>query len=217
VVCPADQLIIFAGCLFSRFQTRTVTRHPRKCEPNVAADEYLSRWFKVVADAAIHIYLMNPKEQFGQCTIKVDPLEGIEVATLLAEHLEGMAYHSPPENIHALDLDGLKAPDITFWTAWKEGELMGCGALRELDSKHGEIKSMRTARRFLGMGVGSAILGHIIAVSRSRAYTRLSLETGSGTAFEAAHSLYRKYGFQYCGPFGDYLENPFSRFMTLPL
>ena len=157
---------------------------------------------------------MNPKEQPLPCTILVDPLESIEVARLLAEHLEGMADHSPPENIHALDLDRLRASDITFWTAWKAGDLMGCGALRELDSTHGEIKSMRTARRFLGMGVGSAILEHIIAVSRSRAYTRLSLETGSGPAFEPAHSLYRKYGFEYCGPFGSYHEDSFSRFMT---
>jgi len=140
-----------------------------------------------------------------------------DVAALLAEHLRGMADHSPPESIHALDLPALRAPGMTFWTARDEGELLGCAALRELDPTHGEIKSMRTARAHLGKGVAATLLRHIIGVARTRGYLRLSLETGSGTAFEPAHALYGKFGFQFCGPFADYRDDPFSRFMTLAL
>lgn len=144
-------------------------------------------------------------------------LSGAKVAGLLSEHLQGMVRHSPPESIHALDLTALRATDITFWTAWDGEELLGCGALKELDARHGEIKSMRTATAHLGKGVGTAILRHLIDESRARSYTRLSLETGSGAAFRPAHSLYRKFGFEYCGPFSDYRPDPFSRFMTLAL
>lgn len=146
-----------------------------------------------------------------------DDLSGTEIAALLAAHLDGMAQHSPPESVHALDLQALRAPDISFWTAWENGELLGCGALKELDTVHGEIKSMRTANEHLGKGVASTILSHLIDEAVRRAYLRVSLETGSGPAFEAAHSLYKRYGFVYCGPFGDYRDDPFSRFMTLVL
>ncbi len=146
-----------------------------------------------------------------------DDLSSAEVAALLSEHLEAMANHSPPESIHALDLIALRAPEITFWTAWDDSELLGCGALMELDDRHGEIKSMRTAGAHLRQGVAAAILSHLIDAATSRSYSRISLETGSGTAFEPAHSLYEKFGFKYCGPFGQYVEDPFSRFMTLEL
>jgi putative acetyltransferase len=146
-----------------------------------------------------------------------DDLSSVEVAALLGEHLAGMAEHSPPESIHALDLTALRGPDITFWTAWEGQVLLGCGALKELDAGHGEIKSMRTANVHLGKGVASAILTHLVDESRKRAYSRLSLETGSGPAFEPAHSLYRKFGFRYCEPFGSYTDDPFSRCMTLQL
>jgi putative acetyltransferase len=149
--------------------------------------------------------------------IIVDDLSGSEIAALLAEHLQSMHSHSPPESVHALDLAGLRAPGITFFTAWEDSQLVGCGALKELDSRHGEIKSMRTAQAFLGRGVATAILTRLIAESKQRAYGRISLETGSGAAFEAALTLYRKFGFEYCEPFGDYQEDPFSRFMTLRL
>ena len=149
--------------------------------------------------------------------IIVDALTNTQVTALLEEHLAGMTEHSPPGCIHALDLEKLKAVDVTFWTAWNKDDLLGCGALKELDSRHGEIKSMRTAKPFLGTGIGTAILEHIIAVARSRSYTRLSLETGSGPGFDAAHALYEKYGFSYCGPFASYTEDPFSRFMTMEL
>lgn len=146
-----------------------------------------------------------------------DDLAGTEVAGLLSEHLAGMAEHSPPESIHALDLAALRGPDITFWTAWDGAMLLGCGALKELDADHGEIKSMRTSKAHLGRGVGSAVLTHLVDESRKRGYSRLSLETGSGPAFEPAHSLYLKFGFRYCEPFGSYTEDPFSRCMTLEL
>ena len=146
--------------------------------------------------------------------IRVDDLSGAEVQALLAAHLRGMHDHSPPESVHALDLTGLRAPDITFWSAWDDGMLLGCGALKELDREHGEIKSMRTDEKHLGKGVASVLVEHILGIARERGYMRLSLETGSGPAFEAAHALYRKHGFAFCGPFGDYSDDPFSRFMT---
>lgn len=144
-------------------------------------------------------------------------LDDPAVIALLGEHLQGMADHSPPESIHALDVDGLRAPDITFWTMRDGNVVVGCIALKQLDDRHGEIKSMRTASKHLRQGVGAALLAHLIDEARQRRYTRLSLETGSGAGFEAAHTLYRKFGFDYCGPFGDYREDPFSRFMTMVL
>lgn len=139
------------------------------------------------------------------------------VVALLREHLNGMIQNSPPGSVHALDLAELRSADITFWSAWKASELLGCGALKELDAQHGEIKSLRTARAHLRQGVGGAVLQHIINEARARCYSRLSLETGSGAAFIAADSLYRKFGFKDCGPFGDYGPDPFSRFLTMVL
>ena len=144
-------------------------------------------------------------------------LDDERVIALLDEHLQGMADHSPPESIHALSLDGLKAPNVTFWTLWEGDELYGCAALQEIDSAHGEIKSMRTAAVHLRKGVAATMLEHIIEEARRRGYERLSLETGSGPGFDAAHSLYEKYGFSYCGPFANYTDDPFSRFMTIEL
>jgi len=146
-----------------------------------------------------------------------DDLSSAGVAELLGEHLAAMAKYSPAESIHALDISALRAPDITFFTARDEAVLLGCGALKELDARHGEIKSMRTSKTHLEKGVASAILSHLIQESVERRYSRLSLETGSGPAFAPAHSLYKKFGFRYCGPFGDYHANKFSRFMTLSL
>ena len=108
----------------------------------------------------------------------------------------------------------LQADDVTFWTAWDEQELLGCGAMKELDARHGEIKSMRTARKHLGKGVAAELLRHIMAVAHDRGYGRLSLETGSGPAFEPAHALYQKFGFEFCGPFHEYGPDLSSRFMT---
>jgi len=146
--------------------------------------------------------------------IRVDDLSGQEIAALLSEHLRSMYLHSPPESVHALDIGRLRAPDITMWSAWQDGELLGCAALKELDREHGEIKSMRTASRHLRKGVASALLRHILAEAKRRSYRRLSLETGSMAAFAPARNLYARYGFQPCGPFADYVEDPNSVFMT---
>jgi putative acetyltransferase len=121
---------------------------------------------------------------------------------------------SPPESVHALDLERLRRPEITFWTAWDGPVLVGCGALKELDRKHGEVKSMRTPSARRRNGVGGTILAHIIQVARSRSYERLSLETGSMEAFKPAQKLYESFGFICCGPFADYIEDPNSLFMT---
>lgn len=147
--------------------------------------------------------------------IREGGLDEPQVIELLRFHLAGMHANSPPESVHALDLSGLKRPDVTFWTAWDGEELLGCGALKQLDTEHGEIKSMRTWPQHLGKGVGAHLLQKIMATARERGYHRLSLETGSGEAFDAAHALYRKFGFSECGAFGGYpKDDPFSRFMT---
>ena len=149
--------------------------------------------------------------------IRIDDLSGSEIRELLAEHLRCMAAVSPPESRHALNLDGLRKPDITFWSVWLGPDLVGCGALRELDRGHGEIKSMRTAAGHLRKGVGSFVLQHIISEAKRRGYRRLSLETGSMPYFAPAHSLYQKFGFKRSAPFGDYREDPNSVFMTREL
>ena len=140
-----------------------------------------------------------------------------DVVALLDEHLREMRDATPPESVHALDHDELRAADVTFWTAWDGDELLGCGALKELDPRHGEIKTMRTSRRHLRKGVAAALLAHIVNVARERGYERLSLETGSGGPFDAALRFYEKNGFEYCEPFADYAPDPFSRFMTRAL
>jgi putative acetyltransferase len=128
-----------------------------------------------------------------------------------------MRLHSPPESVHALDLEALRKPDITFWSAWQDAELLGCGALKELDLLHGEIKSMRTAARHLRKGIAARLLRHIIEEAERRSYRRLSLETGSMEAFAPARRLYTRFGFRQCGPFGSYSEDPNSVFMTREL
>ena len=149
--------------------------------------------------------------------IKIDDLTGADIADFLVEHINEMKDVSPPESKHALDLDGLRKPDITFWRVWHQDNLVGCGAVRELDRGHGEIKSMRTARGNRGRGIASAMLGHILTEAKARGYRRLSLETGSMPYFAAARSLYLKFGFQACAPFADYSADPNSVFMTLEL
>ena len=149
--------------------------------------------------------------------IKVDDLRGPEIEELLREHLRNMHEISPPESVHALDLEGLRRPEITFWTVWEGGELLGCGALKELDSGHAEIKSMRTAAAHLRKGVAKTLLTHIVEEAVRRGYRRLSLETGSMAAFEPARRLYASFGFTFCAPFADYVEDPHSVFMTREL
>jgi len=149
--------------------------------------------------------------------IRTDDLKGPEIAALLAEHLECMAQVSPPESRHALDIEGLRDPAITFWAVWFGKELAGCGALKEIDSTHGEVKSMRTANTHLRRGVASMLLKHIIAEAKRRGYGRLSLETGSMPYFEPARSLYRKAGFKECAAFVGYKPDPNSSFFTLEI
>ena len=149
--------------------------------------------------------------------IKVDDLTGSEIAELLREHLQSMTQHSPPESIHALNLEGLRKPEITFWSAWSDSELLGCGALKELNAQHGEIKSMRTAALHLRKGVAATLLKHILEEAKHRKYKRVSLETGSMEAFTPAHNLYVRFGFKKCDPFADYVEDPYSIFMTKEL
>jgi putative acetyltransferase len=149
--------------------------------------------------------------------IRLDDLSGPEVRALLEEHLSNMHELSPPESVHAMDPSKLRRPDVTFWTVWSGSELLGCGALRELTPTHGEVKSMRTPLAQRRRGAGRAVLTHIIDEARRRSYQRLSLETGSMAAFAPAHRLYESFGFAFCGPFGDYVEDPNSVFMTKAL
>lgn len=149
--------------------------------------------------------------------IKRDDLTGAKIAALIGEHLQSMFEQSPPESVHALNLDGLRKPDVTFWSVWEQDELMGCGALKELGSEHGEVKSMRTASMHRRKGVARQMLAHIVEEAKRRGYRRLSLETGSMESFEPARKLYESFGFRYCGPFADYAEDENSAFMTLEL
>jgi len=149
--------------------------------------------------------------------IELDDLSRPEIAELLKEHLASMFVHTPAESVHALPIEGLRSPDITFLSVWEDGELLGCGALKELDPQHGEIKSMRTAPAHLRKGVARAVVRQIIAEAKRRGYRRLSLETGSMAAFEPARQLYAACGFSYCGPFANYVNDPNSVFMTLEL
>ncbi len=146
--------------------------------------------------------------------IRVDDLQGEAIKALLQLHLDAMYQHSPPESVHALDVEALRHPSITFWTAWAHGELLGCGALKRLNAEHGELKSMRTADAHLRKGVARALLRHIESAARAEGIRRLSLETGSTPPFAAALRLYASEGFVNCGPFADYALDPFSVFMS---
>lgn len=143
-----------------------------------------------------------------------DDLSSDEVQALIAEHLSGMHSNTPAGQVHALDIERLRVPEVTFFTAWLDGALCGCGALKELDALSGEVKSMRTRAAFLRQGVGQAILDEIIHTARQRGYTHLFLETGTGPAFAAAHKLYLRNGFAWSGPFGDYTATDFNMFMV---
>jgi putative acetyltransferase len=149
--------------------------------------------------------------------IRLDDLRGPDVRALLEEHLAHMRAISPPDSVHALDLDRLRRPEIAFWTAWDGTDLLGCGALKRLGEHDGEIKSMRTASRHQRRGVARALLGHILDHARGTSMQRLWLETGSTDHFLPARNLYAAAGFVPCGPFADYREDPHSVFMRLDL
>lgn len=170
-------------------------------EPGFRADRLTAR--RIEADS-----------MSGQFAIVKDDPRRPEVEALLRQHLEAMARHSPPGSCHALDADGLRSPDITFWSIWDGPELVGCGALKQLDPRHGEIKSMHTVAAHLRRGVASTLLRHILAEARERQYARVSLETGSMEAYEPARKLYARFGFEDCEPFADYAHDPHSTFMS---
>jgi putative acetyltransferase len=146
--------------------------------------------------------------------IRVDDLTGAQIAALLEAHLATMREWSPPGTGHALNLARLRAPEITFWTVWDGDDLIGCGALKELDESHGEIKSMHIAAGHRRRGAGAYLLAHIVAEARLRRYRRLSLETGSMAPFAATRAFYESFGFARCEAFGDYQPDPNSLFMT---
>ncbi len=147
-------------------------------------------------------------------TFREDDLSGAEVRALVERHLRGMAENSPPGTCFAFDAGQLKRHGVKFWTAWQDDSLIGMAALKTIGRGNGEIKSMRVADRFLGRGFGRALLGHVVAEAERAGITALWLETGSSPGFAAALKLYERAGFRYCGPFADYAENGFSRFMT---
>ncbi len=152
-----------------------------------------------------------------QPVFRVDDLSGAATQALVRRHLAGMRENSPAESVHAFDLDKLRQPGLIFWSGWMGDEIAVMGALKQLDAANGEIKSMRVADAFLGKGVGRAMLGHILKEARALGLTTLWLETGSVAAFAPALKLYESAGFVFCGPFGDYRDDPFSRFMTRTL
>jgi putative acetyltransferase len=149
--------------------------------------------------------------------IKRDDLRGAAIQDLLREHLQSMTLYSPADSIHALDLEALRRPEVTFWSVWEGDLLLGCGALQALDPQHGEVKSMRTAGSHRRKGAARAMLEHIVAEASRRGYKRLSLETGSNAAFAPAHALYASQGFSFCEPFAPYKPDPYSVFMTRTL
>jgi putative acetyltransferase len=146
--------------------------------------------------------------------IEIDDLSSPGIAEFLAAHLDQMRSISPPESVHALDLDALRSPDVTFWTV-KDGDILtGCGALKTIDAGHAEIKSMRTAPEYTNRGIATMLLRHIVDEAEKRGLNRLSLETGSFAFFAPARALYEKFGFEYCGPFAGYEADPNSVYMT---
>ncbi len=150
-------------------------------------------------------------------TIAADDPRSPDIVALLEAHLAFAGEHSPREHVHALDLEGLLDPAVQFFSARRDGELLGVGALRTLGGGHGEVKSMHTASTARGLGVGRAMLEHLVGVANAAGLTRVSLETGTQDAFAPARALYHGYGFEDCPPFGDYTVNPYSVCMTLTL
>jgi putative acetyltransferase len=179
----------------------------------------LSRLIASTPNASVDASESSPDRpgSLAAMEVRLDDLAGPEIRALLQEHLRNMHELSPPESVHAMDIAKLREPDVTFWTVWSGGVLLGCGALRELTPQHGEVKSMRTALAHRRSGAARAVLAHIIEEARRRSYRRLSLETGSMQAFAPAHRLYASFGFSFCAAFGDYREDPNSVFMTKEL
>lgn len=161
--------------------------------------------------------LYNNGSELKSIDIVIDDLSNPEVIAFLNDHLQHMIEVTPAGCVHALDIEALQKPGITFWSVWEESILVGCGALKEVNSNEAELKSMRTAPSHLGRGVASYLLEYILSEAKGLGYQRVSLETGSYDAFVPARNLYSKFGFRYCEPFSDYIENPNSVFMTIDL
>jgi putative acetyltransferase len=157
---------------------------------------------------------MKNDDDVSRLRFELDDLSGEATRGLIARHLAGMHANSPPESVHAFDVDRLRRPGVTFWSAWLDEHIAGCGALQRLDDQRGELKSMRVADAFLGRGIGRALLEHLIAQARAMGLRSLWLETGTTAAFTPALRLYESAGFVRCGPFEDYKDDPFSAFMT---
>jgi putative acetyltransferase len=149
--------------------------------------------------------------------IVVDDLSGPQIAGFLAEHVQEMRSITLRESAHALDLDGLRRPDVTFWSVWEGDSVVGCAAIKRLDAVHGELKSMRTASDRMRSGIASGLLEHVLSEAKRMGFTRLSLETGAAEFFLPARKLYAKFGFGYCEPFASYRPDPNSVFMTKKL
>lgn len=158
-----------------------------------------------------------PGKKVADLTIREDDLTGEDIQALVAFHLSGMHANSPACKVHALPIAKLRAPGVTFYSAWVGGDVAGMGAIKQLDASHGELKSMRVAPEWLGHGIGEAMLLHLLGIARARGYARVSLETGRGPAFDPALGLYRKHGFTSCEAFGDYVADDFSQCLTLGL
>jgi putative acetyltransferase len=153
----------------------------------------------------------------SDAVISVDDPQAHDVRSLLESHLAFARATTPPEDVHALDLDGLLDPSVTFFSCRVDGEVLAIGALKHLDEDHAEVKSMHTAEKARGRGIGRAMLDHLLGVARAKGYRRVSLETGAMAAFAPARALYASTGFEPSGPFGDYTASPNSAFMTLAL
>ncbi|MET9513769.1 GNAT family N-acetyltransferase [Streptomyces sp. NPDC002994] len=149
--------------------------------------------------------------------IVVDDLSGRQIAEFLDEHVQEMRSITPPDSKHALDLDSLRSPEVTFWSVMDGDTLVGCGAIKRLDAGHAELKSMRAAPARKRSGIASLLLNHIVTEAQRMGFTRLSLETGSDEFFLPARKLYGKFGFEYCEPFAGYRPDPNSVFMTKKL
>ena len=166
---------------------------------------------------AVTVSLRQTLAMSTQFQIREDDLTGPEIAALLQLHLDEMHQWSPPESVHAMPIERLRASDVTFYSAWHGERLAACGAIKELDPAHGEVKSMRAHPDFRGRGAGKAVLAHLLAQARARGYARVSLETGRPETYLPARQLYERNGFTECPPFGDYLADGFSVCMTREL
>lgn len=147
--------------------------------------------------------------------IQVDTIDKKDIQELLQSHLDSMMEISPSESVHALNIDAFKNSEITLWSLRENGELLGCVALKELDSNHAELKSMKTHLKHLRKGVAGKLLNHVMTEAQNRGYKKISLETGNRKAFEPAQNLYKKHGFEFCKPFADYTDEINSVYMSI--